>query len=188
SDARHRRVRRAHHILNDAGRDRAHAPPASLRDGRRVRARQRRTGLCRDPSGDIARPPRPGDGMTALVWVSVALLGGMGSVARFLVDRAVSARAAGRFPLGTFTVNILGASVLGLITAMTLSHDVNMIAGTATIGAFTTFSTWMYETHRLAEERRFLAATANIALSIAAGIAAAAAGYAVGGSIWPRIA
>jgi CrcB protein len=51
-----------------------------------------------------------------------------------------------------------------------------LLAGTATIGAYTTFSTWMLETHRLAEDRAYRIAALNIVLSLAAGIGAAALG------------
>ena len=110
---------------------------------------------------------------TALVWVGVVLLGGIGSVLRFLVDRAVARRAARPFPFGTLTVNISGAALLGFLGGLALSKDAALLAGTAFVGAYTTFSTWMLETQRLAEERQMWTALANIVVSVVLGMAAA---------------
>ncbi|BBX74404.1 fluoride efflux transporter CrcB [Mycobacterium shinjukuense] len=113
---------------------------------------------------------------TALVWVGVMLIGGIGSVARFLVDRTVARRMARAFPYGTLTVNISGAALLGFLGGLLLSKDVTLLAGTAFVGAYTTFSTWMLETQRLTEERQLPAAFANIAVSVLLGLAAALLG------------
>ena len=73
-----------------------------------------------------------------------------------MVDRAVARRAARSFPFGTLTVNISGAVLLGFITGLALPHEVALLAGTAFVGAYTTFSTWMLETQRLTEERQIV--------------------------------
>ncbi|MGI9185368.1 MAG: fluoride efflux transporter CrcB [Solirubrobacteraceae bacterium] len=114
--------------------------------------------------------------MSLWVWIGVALLGGAGAVARFALDAVISARSDGLLPLGTLTVNLSGAFVLGLLTGLNLGGNTLLLAGTATIGAYTTFSTWMLETHRLAEDRARRLAALNIVLSLAAGIGAAALG------------
>ena len=114
--------------------------------------------------------------MNVAVWAGVLVIGGVGSVARFMVDRAVARRAASSFPFGTLTVNISGAALLGFITGLTLSHQAALLAGTAFVGAYTTFSTWMLETQRLTEERQILPAVANLVVSVVLGIAAAMAG------------
>ncbi|MDT5146376.1 MAG: fluoride exporter [Mycobacterium sp.] len=113
---------------------------------------------------------------TVLVWTGVALLGGIGSVLRFLVDRAVARRAAPGFPFGTLTVNISGAALLAFLGGLALSTEAALLAGTAFVGAYTTFSTWMLETQRLGEERQTSAALANIAVSVALGMTAAVLG------------
>jgi CrcB protein len=110
------------------------------------------------------------------LWAGVLVIGGVGSVARFMVDRAVARRSSGAVPVGTLTVNISGALLLGLVTGLTLSHGAALLAGTALLGAYTTFSTWMLETQRLAEERRIWPAVLNIVLSLVLGLAAAATG------------
>ncbi len=119
--------------------------------------------------------------MNAAVWAGVVLIGGLGSVARYVVDRRVARRAARSFPFGTLTVNITGAMLLGFITGLALSHTWALLAGTAFVGAYTTFSTWMLETQRLTEERQIWPAVANIVLSVTLGVAAAAAGQAMAG-------
>ncbi len=113
---------------------------------------------------------------TVLVWVGVVLVGGIGSVLRFLVDRTVAGRLARPFPFGTLAVNISGAALLGFLGGLALSKDAALLTGTAFVGAYTTFSTWMLETQRLGEERRSWAATANIVVSVVLGVAAALLG------------
>jgi CrcB protein len=121
--------------------------------------------------------------VTLLVWIGVILLGGVGAVLRFLVDRGVSGRLGRLFPYGTLVVNVSGAVVLGLITGLALGHTEALLAGTATVGAYTTFSTWMFETQRLAEDRQVLAIVANVVVSLAVGLAAAGAGRWLGGQL-----
>lgn len=110
---------------------------------------------------------------TALVWVGVVLIGGTGSVLRFVVDRTVARRASRPFPFGTLVVNISGAALLGFLGGLALDKEAALLAGTAFVGAYTTFSTWMLETQRLGEERRLRAALANIVVSVVLGEAAA---------------
>ena len=119
--------------------------------------------------------------MSALLWAGVVLIGGAGAVARFLVDGAVSARTDRPFPLGTLAVNLSGACLLGLLAGLALDHDRALLAGTAAVGSYTTFSTWMLETHRLGEEWGPAPLAANLVVSGALGILAAAAGRALGG-------
>ena len=121
--------------------------------------------------------------MTLLVWVGVALTGGAGAILRFLVDGRVSARVGKAFPYGTLVVNLSGAVALGLLTGLALRPDASLIAGTGLVGAYTTFSTWAFESQRLGEERQLSGAATNLAVSLAAGLVAAAAGRALGGAL-----
>ena len=111
-----------------------------------------------------------------LVWAGVALVGGIGSVLRFVIDRAVARRVARAFPFGTLAVNISGAFLLGFLGGLALSKDAALLVGTGFVGAYTTFSTWMLETQRLGEERQTWTALANIVVSVALGVAAAVLG------------
>jgi CrcB protein len=116
-----------------------------------------------------------------LLWLCVGLLGGLGALARFLIDAVVSAGTGGQIPLGTLVVNLSGSLLLGLLVGVALHGDAYLLAGTATIGSYTTFSTWMFESHRLAEGERRWILLANVALSLVLGVAAAALGRAIGG-------
>jgi fluoride exporter len=118
--------------------------------------------------------------MSILVWTAVILIGGAGSVARFLLDGVISSAVGKNFPYGTLVINISGAVVLGLLTGLALGNTAALLAGTAAVGSYTTFSTWMLETQRLAEERQHRKVAANIALSLVLGVAAAALGNALG--------
>ena len=119
--------------------------------------------------------------MSAPIWIAVAALGALGAVARLLVEDVVSSRLSLTFPVGTLAVNLSGAFVLGLLTGVALTGNALVLAGGATIGSYTTFSTWMLETHSLAEDRRRTAAVANVLVSVAVGLGAVVLGRALGG-------
>jgi fluoride exporter len=121
--------------------------------------------------------------MTVAIWAAVFVIGGIGSVLRFVVDRTVSARMSGSFPYGTLAVNLSGALLLGVLSGLALSPHLALLTGTAFVGAYTTFSTWMLETQRLGEERQLLGAVANIAVSLVLGLAAAWLGMWIGGRL-----
>ena len=121
--------------------------------------------------------------MTVLLWAGVMLCGGVGAVARLLVDGAVARRVRGRIPYGTLVVNLSGAFVLGVLDGYVLPPNAALLVGTGVIGAYTTFSTWMYETHRLVEERQHAGALANVVVSGALGVMVAAVGLWIGGML-----
>jgi CrcB protein len=118
--------------------------------------------------------------MSVWVWIGVALLSGIAALARFLIVALVSARAAGTFPLGTFVVNITGALLLGLVTGLAVEGEALVLIGSATLGSYTTFSTWMLETERLTENGEPPVAAFNILLSLLVGVGAIALGRAIG--------
>ncbi len=119
-------------------------------------------------------------GVTVWTWLGVAVLGGVGTVARFLADGWVGSRFGRELPLGTFAINVSGAFLLGLLDGLALSGNAMIVVGTATIGAYTTFSTWMFETHKLAEDGEFASAALNVGVSIVVGFAAVVLGHLVG--------
>ena len=126
--------------------------------------------------------------MTLGTWLLVALLGGTGSIARFLVDGLVGERAggwfgAGRFPWGTFVVNISGAALLGGVSGVALTGNTLILAGTATLGSYTTLSTWVLESHRLGQDDQLLIGLANLLGSLVVGFGALALGHAVGAAL-----
>jgi fluoride exporter len=118
--------------------------------------------------------------MSAPVWVGVGLLGGFGALFRFFVDGVVVARVGRDFPLGTFVVNLSGAAILGLLVGLGLTGDGLVLAGTATLGSYTTFSTWMLESQRSVEDGELAVAGGNVLLSLLVGFGALALGRFVG--------
>ena len=106
--------------------------------------------------------------------------GGIGAVLRFLIDRTVSGRAGGSFPYGTLAVNLSGALLLGVLSGLALSPHLALLVGTAFVGSYTTFSTWMLETDRSVEDGRVPAAVLNVALTLLAGLGAAELGRLLG--------
>ena len=121
--------------------------------------------------------------MSTWTWLGVAALGGLGALARFLIDGAIDERISGGFPAGTFAINISGSLLLGLLAGLALSGDALVLAGSATLGSYTTFSTWMFESHRLAEDADLKGAALNVLASLAIGIGAAALGHAIGAQL-----
>lgn len=118
--------------------------------------------------------------MTPLLLLAVGCVGGFGAIARLLLDGTVTMRVGRQFPYGTLLVNVTGAFILGLLVGVALDRDAYRIAGTGLIGAFTTFSTWALESHRLGEDGELALGTVNFTLSLILGVTAAWAGRKLG--------
>jgi CrcB protein len=119
--------------------------------------------------------------MSLLVVVGLGALGGVGAVARFVLDAQVTRRLGRAFPYGTLAVNLSGSIALGVLAGAALGGDAYRIWGVGLIGGFTTFSTWMLESHRLAEDGRSVPAVLNVGVSLVFGIAAVWIGRQIGG-------
>lgn len=121
-------------------------------------------------------------------WLLVLAGAAVGAPLRYATDRAVQARHAGLFPWGTFAVNVVGCLLMGLLTgavaAGAASPEVRLLLGTGLCGALSTYSTFSYETLRLAEEHAGLLAVANVAGSVLAGLGAVYAGAGVARAVW----
>jgi fluoride exporter len=113
----------------------------------------------------------------------VALGAALGTPLRYLTDQALRARAGTGFPWGTLTVNIAGSGLLGFLAAVPAGDAVMAAAGTGFCGALTTYSTFSYETLRLARDGDRARAARYVAASIGAGLAAAYAGLALAGAV-----
>ena len=116
--------------------------------------------------------------------IAFLLVGGaIGAPARYLVDGAVEDRRHGPFPWGTFVVNVTGSFVLGVVTGLALYHGLGPVPraalGTGFCGAYTTYSTFSYETMRLLEDGDVRRAAGNALGGIALGLVAAGLGLAV---------
>ena len=121
--------------------------------------------------------------MSALTLVGIGLLGGVGALGRFLLDGAVSARLGRGFPFGTLAVNLTGTLALGVLVGAAVSDETLRLAGTGLLGAYTTFSTWAFESHRLGEDGRRPLGAVNFAASLVLGVAVAWTGEQLGGAL-----
>jgi CrcB protein len=120
-----------------------------------------------------------------VTYALIAVFGAAGAVSRYALDGWVSDMTHGQFPWGTFVVNLLGAFALGIVVALTterliLSADWRVALGIGYLGSFTTFSTYTYESVKLAEDGVIGLALMNSVGMLALGLIAAALGLAAG--------
>jgi CrcB protein len=118
--------------------------------------------------------------MSPAGWIAVGALGGTAAAVRFLIDARVTARTDHPFPLGILAVNLAGALALGLVAGAALEGQALVIVAGGGIGSFTTFSTWILDSHRLAEAGHTRLVWLNLGLSLAAGFTAVALGHWLG--------
>lgn len=117
---------------------------------------------------------------------AVAVGAALGAPCRYLLDRFVQSRHRSVFPWGLVVVNLLGSLILGVISARgghRLPDALVLGAATGWCGAFTTYSSFGYETVQLARGRRFLMATAHALVTVLGGLAAVALGVVIGGTL-----
>lgn len=108
--------------------------------------------------------------------------GFFGAISRFFVSTQVQKLSNSFFPFGTLTVNMLGCLLIGFLfgavnSTQLFSLSVKHLLNTGFIGAFTTFSTFGYETFILIRDKKFIQALANILIQIVVGILAISLGY-----------
>jgi fluoride exporter len=115
-----------------------------------------------------------------VTWLLLALCGGAGAVARYLVDQAIQRRTGGTFPLGILVVNVTGSFLLGILVGLATGGITARLLGVGFLGSYTTFSTWMLDTRRLARDDAPERGSANIVVSQAGGVTAAALGWWLG--------
>jgi fluoride exporter len=113
--------------------------------------------------------------MTLLV---MALAGAIGAVARHALSVFAQQRSKSTFPVGTLTVNLVGSALAGLVAGAGGVDTLMSLASLGFLGGFTTFSTWVVETTRLAVfDGLRPRAVVNLLMTMAAGIALAAGGH-----------
>jgi len=119
--------------------------------------------------------------MTKLFLVFVG--GGLGAVSRFLVTTALAGKL-GNFPLGTLAANLIGSLLMGLVVGILAGRadSVRLFVAVGFLGGFTTFSSFSAETLALIQNGQIFSATANVVVSVAAGLAACAVGLRIGGT------
>jgi CrcB protein len=122
---------------------------------------------------------------TLMPYLLVGVGGFIGANARFIVARLVGAAFETKFPLGTFVINVSGSFLLGVLgtivaqKVMPNAESMRLALGVGFLGAFTTFSTFEFETHALFDDGSWLTATTNIFASLFVGLLAVRAGIVV---------
>lgn len=130
--------------------------------------------------------------MTArlMPYLLVGVGGFIGANARFVVARVVGAMFETKFPLGTFVINISGSFLLGILGTIVVqkvmpgSESMRLALGVGFLGAYTTFSTFEFETHALFDDGSWLTATTNIFASLFVGLLAVRAGIVLAKTWW----
>jgi CrcB protein len=119
-----------------------------------------------------------------MISAGLMVAGAVGAVLRYLADRVIQPRTGSTFPLGILVVNLSGSLVLGVLAGSAAHHGVSAawltVAGTGLVGAYTTFSTFTFDTVHLLENGEWGATVLNVAVSLVAGLGAAGLGLALG--------
>jgi fluoride exporter len=121
--------------------------------------------------------------VTLPAWIAVGLLGGVAAAARFAIDAEIAARAHSEFPLGILAVNLSASLALGIVAGVALHGAALTIVAGGGIGSYSTFSTWILDSHRLGAAGRADLAWLNVGLSLAAGFAAVVFGHWLGAAL-----
>lgn len=118
------------------------------------------------------------------VWAGVLALGGCGAILRTTIGGAIDRRTDTRFPLGTFCVNLSGAFTVGVLFGAGVANDGLLLAGTALVGAYTTFSTWISDVETLQSSKHVEMALLDLFGSLLLGFGAALLGKLIGEAIF----
>jgi CrcB protein len=123
-----------------------------------------------------------------LRYLLIAVFGALGAISRYALDGWISDATRGQFPWGTLVINLVGSFALGVVVELTTSRllphpNWRIALGIGFLGAFTTFSTFTYETVRLAEDSAYALALLNVLAMTTLGLTAAAAGLLLGRAI-----
>jgi CrcB protein len=118
----------------------------------------------------------------AFTAILICVAGGVGAALRLILDGAIRTRTTSSYPVGTTVINVTGSFLLGWITGLATSQLLplqwQLMIGTGFLGGYTTFSTASFETVRLIEDRRYVAAALNGLGMLLICTAAAAFGFA----------
>ena len=115
----------------------------------------------------------------------VGLGGFLGAILRYLVDGWVAQRLGSTFPYGTLVINVGGSFLLGLLLTVVAERfaappGLRLFFGIGFLGAYTTFSTFAFESLVLIEDRAYLVAVANLLGNVVLGLIAVALGVVIG--------
>jgi CrcB protein len=121
--------------------------------------------------------------ITAVTALLICIAGGIGAALRFVLDGLIRARVRSTYPVATTVINLSGSLLLGLLTGLATSQLLppqwQLVVGTGLLGGYTTFSTASFETVRLLEDHRYVAAALNGLGMLIVGTAAAALGFGI---------
>jgi fluoride exporter len=119
----------------------------------------------------------------AITALLICMAGGIGAALRFVLDGLIQTLVRATYPVATTVINLSGSLMLGLLTGLVASHLVphqwQLIVGTGLLGGYTTFSTASFETVRLLQDRRYVAAALNGLGMLIVGTTAAALAFVV---------
>lgn len=113
-------------------------------------------------------------------YLLVGIGGYFGSISRYKITQCISRMNKKDINIATFSVNIIGAILLGIIVGSEANNNIYALAGDGFLGAFTTFSTFMYEDVNLIRDNKKKSALLYIILSMVLGIL----GFIIGKSVW----
>lgn len=103
-------------------------------------------------------------------YILLGIGGAFGSLTRYKLGNIISKRTKSKFPFGTFIINITGAFLLGVLTSSGISKNMSILLADGFMGAYTTFSTFMYEGFNLFQYRKKLNAFVYVILTLILGI------------------
>lgn len=112
--------------------------------------------------------------------VFIGIGGAIGSLARYKLGKVIAEKSSTTFPIGTFIINITGAILLGIISSLDVSKNMYLLLGDGFLGAYTTFSTFMYEGFNLFQENEKMNAFTYILGSLLLGVVGYALGFELG--------
>jgi fluoride exporter len=115
-----------------------------------------------------------------VTYILIAVGGAAGSLVRYSLGKYISERSKTAFPIGTFIINITGAVLLGIVSSIGVSSNMMLLLGDGFLGAYTTFSTFMYEGFNLFQEKEKLNAFIYILGSLILGTIGFALGTKIG--------
>lgn len=125
--------------------------------------------------------------MTPLLFAAIAVAGGLGTVARVVIDGLIKSRMSGAIPWGTIAINVSGSLLLGfaagLAAGQMLPEEWFLIVGTGFLGGYTTFSTASFETVRLVQERAWAASAVSALGTLVIATGAAGVGLWLGAAL-----
>ena len=112
--------------------------------------------------------------------IFVGIGGAFGSLARFQLGKIISERSKTTFPIGTFLINITGALLLGIVSSLDVNKNMYLLFGDGFLGAYTTFSTFMYEGFNLFQENEKMNAFTYVLGSLLLGVIGYVLGFELG--------